>query len=193
MQYKTHLATTVVLGLPMMASVQQVSPLNLFALGLGALLPDIDHPQSFLGKRNKIVSKVTNKALGHRGATHSLLALVVVFVIMAWLQDKYLTNAAQYVGFWLILGYLAHLLEDTFSKETVRWLWPLKKQKRNKRKDKLLYYRTGGIEEILVLGLILCLLLLEIHALVSGTLVNLFPQTWMIHLQDAFLALQRCI
>ena len=170
-----------------MASVEQASLLNLCALGLGTLLPDIDHPQSFLGKKNKLVSKVTNKTFGHRGATHSILALGFLFIIFSLIQTKYLTSAAKYLGFWLILGYFLHLLEDAFSKDAVWWFWPLKKRK---QKNKFLYYKTGSLGEMLVFGLMVCLLLLEFKALWAGNLTNLIDNHWLIKLQKAFLALQ---
>lgn len=47
---------------------------------LTCLLPDIDHPKSFLGQRLKWVSKPIARAFGHRGFTHSLLA---VFALLA--------------------------------------------------------------------------------------------------------------
>ena len=42
---------------------------------LTCLLPDIDHPKSFLGQRLKWISKPIARAFGHRGFTHSLLAV----------------------------------------------------------------------------------------------------------------------
>jgi membrane-bound metal-dependent hydrolase YbcI (DUF457 family) len=41
---------------------------------LTCLLPDIDHPKSFLGQRLKWISKPIARAFGHRGFTHSLQA-----------------------------------------------------------------------------------------------------------------------
>ncbi len=42
---------------------------------LTCLLPDIDHPKSFLGQRLSWISKPVARAFGHRGFTHSLLAV----------------------------------------------------------------------------------------------------------------------
>ncbi len=42
---------------------------------LTCLLPDIDHPKSFLGQRLKWISKPVARVFGHRGFTHSLLAV----------------------------------------------------------------------------------------------------------------------
>ena len=42
---------------------------------LTCLLPDIDHPKSFLGQRLSWISKPVARGFGHRGFTHSLLAV----------------------------------------------------------------------------------------------------------------------
>lgn len=63
---------------------------------LTCLLPDIDHPKSFLGQRLKWVSKPIARAFGHRGFTHSLLA---VFALLATfylkVPDTWYSGAAQ--------------------------------------------------------------------------------------------------
>lgn len=191
MQYKTHLATSFAVSLPLMASVQQVTPLNLFALGVGCLLPDIDQPQSFVGKRNKIFSKITNKTFGHRGATHSLLALILVLIVLTLLQAKYLTSAAHTLVFWTIVGYFLHLLEDYFSKEKVAWFWPFKKKR--KTKEQIFFYKTGGIEEFLLLALMCCLLLLELRLIWLERLGNPFLQHIIQVLQTNFTQFQSFI
>ncbi|GBG95616.1 membrane protein [Ligilactobacillus salitolerans] len=194
MEYKTHLVSTFVLGLPLMASGGQVDLLNLGMLGLGSLLPDIDHPQSFLGKRNKIASGLTNKTFGHRKGTHSLAALVVVYIGMTLIAVNYLTAQGTYTAFWLTFGYLCHLLEDSFSKEGVNWLWP-KKKKQKRSSSKMLFYQTGKLTEYLVLGLMLCLLLIELRLLWIDQLASLIPgqyllgvQSWLLKI-DHFLGL----
>ncbi len=54
---------------------------------LTCLLPDIDHPKSFLGQRLKWISKPIARAFGHRGFTHSLLA---VFALLATFTLRFL-------------------------------------------------------------------------------------------------------
>lgn len=62
MQAKTHITTTLALGLPLMSLTNELTLVNVGVLAVGSLLPDIDHPSSYLGKRHKMVSGVTNKA-----------------------------------------------------------------------------------------------------------------------------------
>lgn len=183
MKYRTHLTTTLVVGLPLMASVNEVSLFNVCVLGIGSLLPDIDHPNSFLGKRNKIASGITSKTLGHRGGTHSLLGGLLIFWLCSFIQFRYLSNQGINMTFWLLFGFLAHLLEDSFSKEGIHWLWPYKKRRSG---EKLIYYTTGGISEYLILGFTLCLLLIEIRLLYLGTLGQFINGNWLIKVQQVF-------
>lgn len=188
MKYRTHLATTMAIGLPLMAGLNEISLINIGALGLGSLLPDIDHPSSFLGKRNKIASGITNKTLGHRGGTHSLIGVFVVFILGTFIQQNYLAVSGQNMTFWLVFGFLFHLIEDAFSKEGIHWLWPYKRKRRRK---KIIYYTTGGIGEYLILGFTLCLLLIELRLLYLGTLNQFTHFTWLNEVQSKFEYLQR--
>ncbi|WEV56356.1 metal-dependent hydrolase [Ligilactobacillus acidipiscis] len=190
MEYKTHLVSTVVVGLPVMASGGQVDVLNMGMLVLGSLLPDIDHPQSFLGKRNKIASGLTNKAFGHRKATHSLAALVLVYWLMSVIAAHYLTSRGIYTPFWLTFGYLCHLLEDSFSRDGVNWLWP-KKRKATHGAHQVVFYKTGGLGEYLVLGLMICLLVIEIRLLWIGQLDRLLAGKYLTNLQTWLFSLDQ--
>ena len=99
MKYRTHITLTLAVGLPLMAASGEVSLLNGCALGVGSLLPDIDHPSSYLGKRHKMVSGVTNKAFGHRGITHSLLGFILIGIIVKFIQKQYLTDRIEDIVF----------------------------------------------------------------------------------------------
>ncbi|KRN89267.1 hypothetical protein IV53_GL000180 [Ligilactobacillus ceti DSM 22408] len=167
MECKTHVATTLALGLPLLAVSHEVTAVNVGILALGSLLPDIDHPSSYLGRRHKIMSSVTNKTLGHRGATHSIFGLVLFFVISTFIQHHYLSGDTLNLPFWLSFGYLCHLLEDSLSQQGVRWCWPLFRKKRKKRK-KVFYYRTSTMSEYLILVLVLAILIFEISLYLKG-------------------------
>src|SRR3954452_12144893 len=51
---------------------------------LGALLPDIDHPQSWVGRRTRPVSTALAAALGHPGITHSALAVIGLAALLLY-------------------------------------------------------------------------------------------------------------
>lgn len=120
-------------------------PLGAAVGALAGLLPDLDHPQSLLGRRLWPVAWTLNKAFGHRSALHSLAALLLVA----------LAARALLPDWWQIVavGYASHLLADALTVAGVPLLWPLKFRFR------FLGIRTGGIiEHMLMLVLIVVIL-----------------------------------
>jgi len=91
-----------------------------------------------------------------------------VYLLALFIAKAYLASAAMHLPFWLLIGYLLHLVEDSFSKNSIHWFWPFSKFKRSTRK------RTGHVSEYLILGFALCLLLIELNLLWSGHLTSLF-------------------
>lgn len=111
---------------------------------IGALLPDIDHPESYIGRRLRLLSWFASH-LGHRGpATHSLLALMgfagiisaltlllnqglaaISLVLSAYSplgQIHLYIPAAVPVG--LVIGYASHLGADSMNLPGVPLLYP---------------------------------------------------------------------
>ncbi|SFC34444.1 LexA-binding, inner membrane-associated putative hydrolase [Alkalibacterium subtropicum] len=82
MLYKTHLAVTYAATLPVLASTGSLTAGNIIALGIGSILPDIDHPKSFIGNRTRGVSDGMGMVFGHRGLAHSV-AGVIFFLLTA--------------------------------------------------------------------------------------------------------------
>ena len=62
------------LGMPVL------DPLAVAVCAIGALLPDIDHPSSWVGRRLRVISRPLAATIGHRGITHSLVAVVACLV-----------------------------------------------------------------------------------------------------------------
>jgi inner membrane protein len=108
----------------------------------GALLPDIDHPGSWIGRRVPFVSWPLALAFGHRGVTHSLLA---VLACLAALPLAGVAPAALPVA----LGYLSHLLADYCTPAGVPFLWPSPRVFRSPY-----VLRTGSLPELALAGLL---------------------------------------
>jgi len=102
------------LGLP------ALDPAMLGLAVLGALLPDVDHPKSWVGKRLRPVSHLFATLLGHRGVTHSLVAVVGCAVLLLS-QNVPLAITAP-----LVVGYLSHLAADLLTPGGLRLAWPLR-------------------------------------------------------------------
>ena len=86
----------------------------------GALLPDIDHPQSWVGRRTRPVSTALAASLGHRGVTHSALAVVLLVMLLLHGGLRHASVAA------LAVGYLSHLAADMLTPRGLRLAWPLR-------------------------------------------------------------------
>ncbi len=97
---------------------------------LGSLLPDIDHPSSTFGRRVLPVSMAFSALFGHRGITHSLLAVAGMAASM-WYALHGLHWHPGYsvpivVG--IAVGYLSHLAGDWMTNSGVPLLWPNKRR-----------------------------------------------------------------
>ena len=119
MNFKTHLTFGILLGLVALPFVKGIHWIIFFPIViLGALLPDIDHPQSKFGKKLDIFSKLINSLGGHRGITHSLYPLIALPGLI-W----YLFGLP--CGIALFIGYFSHLLIDSINPKGVNFLNPL--------------------------------------------------------------------
>ena len=112
---------------------------SLAAVGLGALLPDLDHPGALLARWKPagrggpfgikrlfmpllIPSLAVRETLGHRGALHSVAAGTA---ICALVESAFGAGGAPGAGLTLGWGYAAHLLADLLTRRGVPLLWPL--------------------------------------------------------------------
>jgi inner membrane protein len=104
------------LGLPALDPVALA-----LAIG-GALLPDIDHPQSWVGRRARLIAHPLAALLGHRGFTHSILAVVACSLLLRW------RGLGRAVVDPLVVGYLSHLAADLVTSSGLRLGWPLRRR-----------------------------------------------------------------
>lgn len=119
-------------------------PQALGAAALGALLPDIDHPQSWAGRKLRPISVPLSMIVGHRGVTHSAIAVlgglaVLVTMGMGWMAAP------------VVVGYLSHLLADSLTPSGVPLLWP------SKRRFTLNLCQTGSVVEVGLVAVIAAL------------------------------------
>ena len=129
----------------------------LVGVALGSLLPDIDHPKSTISKLLPPLrwSFILTK---HRGITHSLAFLIglgVIGLMICKMAQMGLYGQYTAIGIWI--GYFLHLLEDSFSKQGIAWLYPITKPHKNK-----FGYRTGGMFTKLVTWMGLVSLIVDV-------------------------------
>lgn len=116
-------------------------PLDPLALGLttiGALLPDIDHPSSWVGRRLRVISRPLAAMIGHRGVTHSVLAVIACRAFLRWqgLRRAMIDP--------LVVGYLSHLAADLVTTSGLRLAWP------SKRRQAVPLCRTGSFGKSII-------------------------------------------
>lgn len=123
MRCEAHIIGSVALGYGIVSLSNQIGiDVNpIFFIGgaaFGALLPDIDHPKSKLGRKIEPVSTIIMAAVGHRTFTHSLLFSSIVGIVSSMWDIS--------LGVGVLVGMLSHILLDLLTPETngVAFLYP---------------------------------------------------------------------
>lgn len=125
MKFQTHIVGGVILGLFCSYSLDYPTASTVIYYGgiiTGSLLPDIDHPKSYIGKKIRPISKSLNKLFGHRTFTHSLFTVIIFLEISRNTQYHPLS-----VG--LTLGIISHILLDLITPQGVALFYPLSKKR----------------------------------------------------------------
>ena len=96
-------------------------PLGIAVAAAASLLPDVDHPKSWVGRRLGPVSRAVSWVFGHRGVTHSVLAVgACAWVLLAGGAPRWAADAAA-------VGYASHLAADLLTPNGLRLAWPFKR------------------------------------------------------------------
>lgn len=120
---------------------------------IGGLAPDIDQPTSSFWHKipaGSLIGKIVYPLLGgHRYISHSIIGLGL-FGALGWLLlDKikvFLLVDMNIVWIAFMIGYISHLIIDTFTEEGVPWLFPIP-FKIGFPPFRFLRIKTGGIVE----------------------------------------------
>lgn len=92
----------------------------LFVAGVlfGSLLPDIDEPNSFLGKRVEFFSKDLNSLIGHRTFTHNILLYLAIMSVSVYFIEPNYYEVFFVLGF--CTGAILHIFEDSLTNSGVK-------------------------------------------------------------------------
>lgn len=153
MNFKTHIAFGLLCGL-FTIGFFNANPYLFFSIVIaGTLIPDMDHPNSKIGKKLGIFSKIFNFIFGHRGITHSLLfPLIITMIIFSLVGLEY---AAPFA-----IGYLSHIVIDALTKKGVNFFYPLAKLRISG------FIETGSIGEWVVFLLIIAGITIKIVGII---------------------------
>lgn len=118
MTYKTHALAGALAGGFLGGVVGAI------AGGISALLPDLDHKDSFISRRLFFLSFFMAK-LGHRQFTHSILG-VLLFAAITAISFSYFQIAHLVIP--AVAGYFSHLVIDAFTLAGVPFFYPKRKR-----------------------------------------------------------------
>lgn len=141
-------------GLPLLAFNEKYF-LVYSGLVFGAILPDLDHPESKPGKVLWIGKILNLFKFKHRGITHSLLAVSIILIFMSIFT--YYNRSLLPAAIAMVVGYFSHLILDMLNKQGVSLLYPKKKR------YNILSIKTGGIGGFMVFCLLLTVSILIIN------------------------------
>lgn len=86
LRYKTHIVSSLSFGAGFSILFQYPFHIG-YVLGVsfGSLLPNIDEPNSFIGRRSFGIAKRIKGKYGHRGITHSFFCMVFTFIFLSFI------------------------------------------------------------------------------------------------------------
>lgn len=99
---------------------------------IGGLTPDIDQPTADLWNRlpaGSVISRIFSPFLGgHRYISHSLLGVFLFGFLLKWflgIASSVVLVDMNIVWWSFMIGFVSHLIMDSFTREGVPWLFPL--------------------------------------------------------------------
>lgn len=123
-----------------------------FLVILGGLLPDIDHPRSFIGCRIPILPEILFRIDGHRGFTHGLPFLLLIWLVGVTVATNFGQSPTGVVAHALGLGYLTHLAGDLVTNRGIPLFKPF-----SSRRYVICLAKTGRLSEPILVGAFLFL------------------------------------
>lgn len=153
MTYKTHINGGILAGLYVNCQMGHIPFIStavfLGGVFVGSIFPDIDHGNSYIGRKTKGVSKAINKLAGHRKLFHAPLVYLFLYSIaLGAFIDKLVLISIK----GLFLGVLSHLILDSFTIGGLPWFYPF-----SKKRFSLGMVKTNSKLEDMLCGIFVCI------------------------------------
>lgn len=146
----THIALGAITSYAAAKQLTNVQLQQLLMLGagvVGSLLPDIDHPRSFLGRRLWFISIPLSNLIGHRGITHSIIGIAAMAAAIWYALTRLNWHPGYSVPIVIgaAIGYISHVVADYCTPSGVPLLWPM-----DKRFSAPITVQTGTMPEYVI-------------------------------------------
>lgn len=99
---------------------------------IGGLAPDLDQPTAGLWRKlrgGSLLGKLLSPLLGgHRFISHSVVGIImfgIILQILLELISSVLIVEMNVVWWAFMIGFISHLIMDTFTRDGVPWLFPI--------------------------------------------------------------------
>ncbi|WP_270567008.1 metal-dependent hydrolase [Clostridium beijerinckii] len=153
MNYKTHMNGGILVGLYancQFANMPLVSTaVFLGGAFVGSIFPDIDHGNSYIGKKTKGVSKAINKLAGHRKLFHAPLVYLFLYsIVIGMFTDKLMLIGIKGI----FLGIFSHLFLDSLTIGGLPWFYPF-----SKKRFSICMIKTNSKIEDILCGMLICI------------------------------------
>ncbi|MBW1606030.1 metal-dependent hydrolase [Lactobacillus sp. Sy-1] len=186
---RTHIAASEALVLGGLFVTNQpiaVEMISVLGVWIGAQMPDIDVKNTRINRFFGVFGFIF-AIQKHRTWTHSIWSVLLMgaaaksLPVFKLMEANFANINFQRVFYWAVFaGYLLHLIEDSFSKQGVRWFYPItvnddsKKYRRTgSRRSKWYFYQTGGpAEELFYLFSVLAIVYLSIMIFNNNYLIK---------------------
>jgi len=173
---KTHMLSSLSLGMaiPIVATTLYHFPLPnsiLLALFLGGVFvgstfPDIDEPNSYIGRKLSLFSRFLSLFINHRGITHTILVLFIYyglfFALLTTLHfDAKMREYIIYSFAGFIVGNIGHILGDMTTISGVSLFYPVIRKNIGLLPKPLRYCTGGKVENSFIRPLFTLIFLAE--------------------------------
>ena len=125
--YIAHITFSLILVVPTdlyILKLDLISKIILYSSAvLGSLLPDVDIPNSFLGRIIQPISNIIYFIFGHRTITHSLLINIILYLFLL------IITANKLILSGIFLGIVTHIMADMITPSGVSIFYPINKKR----------------------------------------------------------------
>ena len=157
---KTHIVNSIAIASIPLAFGTQINinySIFLGLVALGSILPDIDEPNSLIGRKMQYLSYPINIIFGHRTITHNLLLFTILGIFLFMQGYNYLLAVN--------IGILLHILQDSITYQGIKnGLFPLQRFNYNfVLLPRIFRFAVGSITEYIIFILSILFLLIVIY------------------------------
>lgn len=141
------------------------------AVGFGALLPDIDEPKSYIGRKSSFIANFLKMVgIKHRTFTHYLILPLSLFIL-----SLFLINIGKVAVLGLAFGILMHDIGDMLTKGGIKgFFYPFMKNKTIRILPQHKAFYTNSITEYIIVFFIYIIDIFLVYKILNINLSSLY-------------------